>query len=469
MNLRHIALMAITATNLIAEDWPQFRGPGGRSVSNSARPPVHFGPETNVLWKIPFPAGHSSPVVAGNKIFLTAVVDGRLQTICVERRTGKIQWRQTAPAEKLESTHRLGSPAAPTPATDGKLVYVFFGSFGVIAYDLDGKQQWQQPLATPVVEFGTSASPILIRNKLIVLCDQDLGSFVEALDKKTGRTIWKTERPQFRRSFATPFHWDNSKREELIVPGSIWLTSYDPDTGEENWHYSGTSRVATSSPTAEGDILFSASWNVGGDEDSRITMPPFAEYAAENDKNKDGKFAKDELPDGPVKDRFTQMDLDKDGIVTAEEWKLMAEMFTSAGNAVLAIHGGGKGDITKTHLAWKSTRSLPYVSSPLFYKGRLFTVKNGGLISAYDAKNGHSIYQDERINAPGDYYASAVAADSRVYFTSQNGVVTVISAADSSPTILAQNRLGEQTMATPAPVENTIIYRTATMLYTFGQ
>src|SRR5436190_14158235 len=98
-------------------------------------------------------------------------------------------------------------------------------------------------------------------------------------------------------------------------------------------------------------------------------MPPFAEYAAEQDKNKDGKFTKDELPEGPVKDRFTQMDLDKDGIVTPEEWKLMAEMFTSAGNAVLAIHAGGKGDVTKTHLAWKSARSLPYVSSPLFYKG----------------------------------------------------------------------------------------------------
>jgi outer membrane protein assembly factor BamB len=226
--------------------------------------------------------------------------------------------------------------------------------------------------------------------------------------------------------------------------------------------------VATSTPTSGEDILFSASWNVGGDEESRISMPSFAEYAADHDKNKDGKFTKDELPDGPVKDRFTQMDLDKDGIVTPEEWANMADMFAKAGNAVLAIHPGGSGDITKTHLAWKSTRSLPYVSSPLYYKGRLFTVKNGGLVSAYDAKNGHVIYQDERLNAPGDYYASAIAADNRVYFTGQNGMVTVVAALDGGPTILGQNKLGEQTMATPAPSENTILFRTATMLYTFG-
>lgn len=450
-----------------AEDWPQFRGPGGLAISKSANPPIHFGPTTNVLWKVPVPSGNSSPIVTGQKIFLTAVNDGRLETICFDRKNGAVLWRRNAPTERLEPTHRLGSPASPTPVTDGTNVYSFFGSFGVIAYDLNGKELWAQPIATPVVEFGTSASPILIDNKLIVVCDQDLGSFAQALDKKTGSSIWRTERPEFRRGFSTPFHWKNSKDEELIVPGSIWLTSYDPLTGKENWRYAGTSRVATSTPTATRDLLFSASWNVGGDEDSRITMPPFAEYAADHDKNRDGQFTLDELPDGPVKDRFSLMDLDKDKIVTAAEWNGMADMFANAGNAVLAIHPGGSGDITKTHIAWKSTRSLPYVSSPVHYRGRLFTVKNGGLVSAYDVKNGHPLYQDERINAPGDYYASAVAADDRVYFTSQNGIVTVIAALNGSPTILAQNKLGEQTMATPALVEDTIIFRTPAALFTF--
>src|ERR1043165_5594836 len=281
-----------------------------------------------------------------------------------------------------------------------------------------------------MVEFGTSASPILIDGKLIIVCDQDLGSFVEALDKKNGRTLWRTERPEFRRGFSTLFYWKRSEDEELIVPGSIWLTSYDPLTGKENWRYTGTSRVATSTPTSDHDMLFSASWNIGGDEDSRISMPTFAEYAAEHDKNKDNQFTKDELPEGPVKERFTQMDLDKDGIVTPAEWANMADMFAKAGNAVRAIHAGGSGDITKTHLAWRSTRSLPYVSSPLFYKGRLFTVKNGGLVSAYEAANGHPIYQDKPIKPPADYSRSAIAANDHIYFPSQNGVVTVIASRD---------------------------------------
>jgi outer membrane protein assembly factor BamB len=450
------------------EDWPQFRGPGGLAISKSARPPIHFGPTTNVVWKVAVPPGNSSPIVTGQKIFLTAVNDGRCETLCLDRKNGRILWRRAAPTEKLEPTHRLGSPASPTPVTDGTNVYSYFGSFGVIAYDLDGKELWRHPIAMPVTEFGTSASPILIDNKLIVVCDQDLGSFVEALDKNNGSSVWRTERPEFRRGFSTPFYWKHSKDEELIVPGSIWLTSYDPLTGKENWRYSGTSRVATSTPTADKNILYSASWNVGGDEDSRITMPQFADFAADHDKNKDSQLTANELPDGPVKDRFSLMDLDKDAIVTPAEWNGMADMFAKAGNAVLAIHAGGSGDVTQTHIAWKSTRSLPYVSSPVHYKGRLFTVKNGGLVSAYAAKNGYVQYQDERINAPGDYYASAVAAADRVYFTSQNGIVTVIAALHAGPTILAQNKLNEQTMATPALVENTILIRTATTLYTFA-
>jgi outer membrane protein assembly factor BamB len=468
--LLSVFALSLPLTICAAEDWPQFRGPGGRAISLSAKPPLHFSPTTNVLWKISVPPGASSPIVSGDRIFLTGVAEGRCQTLCVDRKSGKILWRQNAPNEKLEPTHKLGSPAAPTPATDGANLYVFFGSYGLLAYDLNGKELWRQPLAMPVVEFGTAVSPILIDNKLILVCDQDLGSFIEARDKKTGRTIWRTERPQFRRSFATPFHWKHGKDDELIVNGSIWLTSYDPDTGAENWRYTGTSRVGTSSPTASDDgLLFSASWNVGGDEEARITMPPFAEYAAEHDKNKDGKFTKDELPDGPVKDRFTQMDLDKDDVVTQAEWENMADMFARAGNAVLAIHPGGSGDITKTHLAWKSTRSLPYVSSPVYYQGRLYSVKSGGLASAYDAANGHAVFQDERLNAPGDYYASAVAANNRIYFTSQNGIVTILDATTPILTILAQNKLGEQTMATPAPIANTIIYRTATTLYTFTE
>jgi outer membrane protein assembly factor BamB len=197
-------------------------------------------------------------------------------------------------------------------------------------------------------------------------------------------------------------------------------------------------------------------------------MPAFEEFARDNDKDKDGKLTKNEIPNGPVRDRFSQMDLNKDNLVTAVEWELMRAMFAKAGNAVLAIRPGGTGDITATHLAWKVTRSLPYVSSPLFYQGRVFTVKNGGLASCYDAKTGKPFYQEERLDAPGDYYASAVAAGGKIFVASQKGVVLVLASGEKLQ-VLARNDLGEQIMATPALVDGKIYVRTSGHLHAFGR
>lgn len=447
--------------------WPQFRGPQGRGIAEGAEPPTEFGVATNLLWQVALPEGNSSPVVWGDKIFLTALNSGRLETLCLDRARGQILWRQTAPTEKIEPAHTLGSPATPTPITDGKRLYVYFGSFGLLAYDLGGKELWRLPLPAPMVEFGAAASPVLAGNRLFQVCDQDLGSFLLAANAETGETIWKTERPQFRRSFATPFVWRHQGEEELVVPGSVWLKSYDLANGHEKWSYTGTSRVACATPTGDDSLLFSSSWNVGGDEGSRITMPPFAEFALENDKNKDGFLTQDEIPAGPIRDRFTQIDLNKDKKITAEEWQTLADMFEKASNALIAIQPGGKGDITATHVAWKKTRSLPYVSSPLFYQGRVYTVKNGGMASCYEASSGKALYSDERLGARGDYYASAVASHGKVYLASQEGIVTVLQAGDTFK-ILAQNKLPDPIFATPAIVDGEIYARTRNNLFAFG-
>jgi outer membrane protein assembly factor BamB len=462
-------LLAASGHAFAAElNWPQFRGRAGLGVAAQANPPVHFGPGTNVLWKTALPSGHSSPVLSGERIFLTAYHDGKLETLCLDRGTGRILWRQPAPTEKIEPTHRIGNPASSTPATDGERVFVYFGSFGLLAYDFAGKEQWRHAMPAPMVEFGAGTSPILAGNLLVLVCDQDQGSFLLALDKYTGRQVWRTERPEFRRSFSTPFVWQHDGDEEVVVPGSIWLRSYNLSDGKERWSYSGTSRVANSSPTAGDGLLFSASWNIGSDPGDRITMEPFAEFAKSNDRDKDGQLTREEIPAGPIRERFNQMDLNKDGLVTPTEWQLMADMFVKAGNAVLAIRPGGRGDITTTHLAWKATRSLPYVCSPVYYQGRLYTVKNGGLASCYEAKTGRVLYQDERLGAGGDYYASLVAGGGRIYAASQGGIVTVWQAGDELK-ILARDDLGEQVMATPAAVGNALYVRTAGHLYAFGQ
>lgn len=461
--------LAVLASIAIAEqNWPQFRGPDGSGVAEPSDPPLRFGPDAGMVWKVALPAGHSSPCIWGDRIFLTTYDKSKLETVCLRRSDGSMLWRQTTPAEQVEPTHRIGSPAAPTPATDGERVFVYFGSFGLLAYDFDGKEQWRVPLKSPVVEFGTSASPIVAGGRLFLACDQDEGSFLLAVDARTGRTLWRKERPEFRRSFATPFIWRHDGGEELIVPGSIWLRSYNPSDGGERWTYSGTSRVACSSPVAGDGMLFSASWNAGGDEDSRITMEPFDEFMLSVNKSPDTLLKRDDVPPGPVRDRFSQMDLNKNGEVTREEWEGMRSMFARAGNALLAIRAGGRDDITASHLAWKSTRSLPYVASPLFYKGRLYTIKNGGLASCYDAKTGTPHYQDHRIDAPGDYYASIIGGHDRIYLTSQRGVITVL-AAGEKPEVLARAEMKEPIMATPAIVGDKLYVRTESHLYAFRE
>ena len=241
MRLRLLLSIAISLCVFTAggEDWPQFRGPGGRAVSETATPPIGFGPSSNLLWKVAIPGGPggvSSPVVTGQRIFLTAEAVTKsevfpltgepifpaaepaktIHAIALDRKDGRILWKRDLGKQ---------ATATPTPVTDGKSVYVFFGSIGVIAYDLDGQEQWRHPIAR--LDFSSSASPILIDDKLIIVCDQDTGSFVEALDKKSGRSLWRAERPQFRRARATPFHWKHGHEEELIVSGSFSLTSYD--------------------------------------------------------------------------------------------------------------------------------------------------------------------------------------------------------------------------------------------------
>jgi outer membrane protein assembly factor BamB len=464
--MRTLVLFLFLQLSASAADWPQFRGPGGRSIGEGS-PPIGFGPKTNVIWSRAVAAGSSSPIIWSEKLFLTGFESGELKTFCFSIGTGEKLWERTAAAAKIEPSHAFTGPAAPTPATDGQHLFVYFGSIGLIAYTLDGEERWRKELPMPVVEFGAASSPIIVDDKVVVLCDQDLNSFLLALDRTTGKEVWKAERPEFRRGFATPYLWKHAQGAEIIVPGSIWLAAYDPSTGAERWRYEGTSRVGTSSPAASETMLLTASWNIGADPGSRITMPSFASFAEKNDKNGDHLITKEEIPDTSIRDRFPQMDLDKDGVTTEKEWELFREMFDKAGNAVLAIRPGGRGLVNKTHLAWRSTRSLPYVSSPLYYQGRLHTVKNGGLGSCYDAETGAVHYQDERLGALGDYYSSAVAAAGRVYIASQQGMVVVLRASDALD-ILARNKLEEEVFATPAIAKSRLYYRTKSHLYCFG-
>jgi len=460
---------ALTPLVLAESNWPQFRGSEGLAIATDGTDtPAEFGPDKNVVWKTPLASGHSSPVLWGGRIFLTTFDGGKLFAVSLDRDSGHIVWSKEVVVEKIEQVHRISSPAAATPCSDGERVYFHFGSFGLLAFDFDGNEVWRLPLPLPVNEFGSGGSPILVDGKVVLLRDQDVGSFLLAVDAKSGRQLWRTERPGFFRGHSTPFLWRHDGIGEIVITGAVRLMSYDPKTGRELWSTTGLSRVANATATAGDGLLFASSWNIGADASGRLELPPFDEFAKANDRNADLQLSIEEFPSGGLRDRFTQLDADKDGQVTHAEWEAYAPVIAKAENALFAVRPGGRGDITATHVAWKKTRGLPYVPSPLFYEGRIYTIKSGGMASCFNGRTGEEFWLEQRVGIFGDFYASPVAAAGKVYIAGQNGTVAVL-AAGNEFNVLAKNDLGELIFATPAIADGKIYVRTAGQLYCFGR
>ncbi len=461
----------MVATNVFAAEswWPQFRGPNCSGVSESAHPPAAFGPGTNELWKVAVPGGVSSPVVWGDRIFLTAFDAGKLEVHCYARKDGRQLWKRAVPTEKLEEFHSTeGSPAASSCATDGRRVVSYFGSYGLICHDFAGKELWRHPL--PVAEtaggFGSGSSPTLANGRVLINRDMQKNCALLAVDLKTGQRAWETPRPDVSQSYGSAMVWKNNGVEEVVMSGSLKLKAYDLKTGAQRWSLGGVPSFTCTTPVAGDGLLFFAGWAPGkGDS----PMPTWEQTAAQFDKNKDGAITPDEVKGTPMESFFRAQDLNGDGKITAEDIDGMKAMMSKGENVLVAIRPGGQGELGASQVAWKQTRGLPYVPSPLYYRGRIYLVKDGGMVSSYDAKTGAPAYQQERLNALGNYYASPVAADGRVIVASLDGKVTVFSAGGDAPKILHQTDFKERIAATPALVENQLYLRTPTALYAFGK
>ena len=449
--------------------WPQFRGPNCSGVSETAHPPTAFGPGTNQLWKVAAPGGMSSPVVWGDRIFLTAFDAGKLEVHCYARKDGRQLWKRAVSAGKLEEFHPTeGSPAASSCATDGRRVVSYFGSFGLICHDFAGKELWRHPL--PVAEtaggFGTGSSPTLAGGLVLLNRDMLKGCSLVAVDLKTGKRAWEAARPDVSQSYGSSIVWKNNGVDEVVMSGSLKLKGYDLKTGKETWSLTGMPSFTCTTPVVGDGLLFFAGWAPGkGDS----PMPTFEQTAANFDKNKDGAITPDEVKGTPLESFFRAQDLNGDGKITAEDVDGMKAMMSKGENLLVAVRPGGKGELSASSVAWKQTRGLPYVPSPLCYRGRVYLVKDGGMVSCYDAKAGSPIYQQERLNALGNYYASPVAADGRVIVASLDGKVTIFAAGGDAPKILHQVDFKERIAATPALVENRVYLRTPTALYAFGR
>jgi hypothetical protein len=226
MNMR-VFFCAIAAAAVVSAaeppDWTRFRGPNGSGISTATNVPIEFGQNKNLLWRLALPPGHSSPILHRDRIYLTAFRADALFTIAVDRLTGKLLWEREAPRVKTRIVDKRNNPASPSPAVEDNGVYVFFPDYGLIAYDGAGKERWTMPLGPFNNIYGMGASPVLVDDLLILACDQSVGSFLLAVEKRTGRVRWKVDRPEARSGHSTPILWRAPDgKEQLLLPGSFW-------------------------------------------------------------------------------------------------------------------------------------------------------------------------------------------------------------------------------------------------------
>ena len=429
-----LATLSFFASTASAGNWPQWRGPDGSGISNEKNLPSEWSPTKNVKWKTPIEGrSHSSPIVWGNRVFLTTAIEGAVvpgakavkhmdgdrefyhpdsvgadhkhtfKVLCLDRDTGKILWQATAwEGTPYDNRHRKSSYAASTPATDGKLVYAFFGTEGLYAYDFKGKLAWKAQLGNlGTVGMGTGTSPILVGDLVIVQCDEENGasSFIVALDKKTGKEVWKTPR-KVQVSWSTPILVRTATRTELITSGTEFVISYDPATGKELWRHKGVESNAIPSPVANSEMVF---------------------------------------------------------LVAGFPAKI-----------AMAIRLGGSGDLTDTpNVPWKYAKGTAYVPSPILYGDYLYLMTDRGVLTCIDAKTGEVKYEGGRIPIPATFTASPVAFEGKILMTSEDGDTFIVKSGPKHE-ILGTNSVGEPVYASPAIADGRIFIRGEKNLYSIG-
>jgi outer membrane protein assembly factor BamB len=472
-----------------ADDWPQFRGSNG-GLAKNATPPTMLAPE-KAAWTAELPEGASSPCVSGDSIFLTGVNRGalELETLCLDRSTGKIRWRKPIKVEKFEATHKMNNPAAPTPATDGKTVVAYFGSFGLVAYDFEGKELWRQtlPIAKTRQGYGTGSSPIIVNGRVIIVSEMGNDSFTAAYNLSDGKEIWKTPR-LFNATWATPVHWREGAEDRVGVVNMGRFIAYDWKDGKELWWVDGVANQVCSTPIESNGFLYVMAAGVLG-ERGNVTVPgEFGEMTQKYDANKDGLLQFTEIPadlklasrgmSDPAGDMALTRALGffgkgKSDTFNGAQWEEVRNQLTAFAQSdmnktcLIAVRTGGKGDVTASHVVWNESRGVSEVPSALALNGRVYCIKNGGVLTCRDEKTGKVIFE-ERIGAPGGYYASPVSSGENIYVASDTGAVTVLRASDKLE-VVSKNSLGEKIQATPALSGSNIYIRTEKRLFAFGK
>ncbi|MBM3980291.1 MAG: hypothetical protein FJ304_08395 [Planctomycetes bacterium] len=452
-----------TASATRADDWPQFRGPGGTGVVTDPKVPTEWGADKNVAWKVNLKGvAWSCPIIIGDKVILTsAYAEGQskpkagggfgggggfpkgggggfgkggapketyqFKIVCLERASGKTLWEKTAKeARPTISTHGSNTFATETPVSDGEHVYAYFGMTGLFCYDLTGKDVWKKDLGSysMMAGWGTASSPVLAGDKLIVQCDNEEKSFLAAYDKKTGKDLWKVERRGERSGWSTPLVWKTKDRTDIVAIGGQKIRGYNPDDGKVVWELDVGGGQCSASPVADYEYLYVGVGQGGGGG---------------------GGFGGPKGGGGAGRGAGT----------------------------LFAVKAGAKGDITlkagetsNDGVAWAASRAWPGAASPLVYNGFVYVLdRNGGSVSAFDAKTGKAAYTKERIPQAGAFWASPWAADGKIFCLDETGATHVLKAGGEFE-VVRVNKLGrDMYWSTPAAANGALFVRSVDSLY----
>lgn len=481
-----LTLSLLTLPTSTLADWPQFRGVNSSGIGTGS-PPIDFGPGKNQLWKIKLAPGHSSPCIVGERIFLTTYHEANktVAVVCLEKSSGKTVWQNDIPVDEFEKGHPSFNPASSTPACDGERVVAYFGSYGLICFDIAGTKLWDVKMPMTKSFGGNATSPVIIGDRVILYRGNYVDHFLLAVNKKTGKQLWKISQDE-------PIDGEMActavpivAGDKLIVHTARSIQAIDLSNGNQIW-FAKCATTATSTPVIAGDEVIVAAWNKMGEPALRPSFPSFEKLVADHDKNGDKRIGPDELPElwifhrpdgaeAPMnggKIRFQRVDKNKDQKITAKEWsKQIAglERFRSGyeTHGILAIPIDSKGQIDPDKIRTLETQGIPEVPSPICDGKHIYFVKNGGVLTCLNLKTGKQLYRT-RTGGRGTHYASPLIADERIYSFAGDGKISVLTLGEN-PELLATNDMRDGVYATPAIVDGTIYVRTHSALFAFGK
>jgi len=460
-----IALVVVAASSIYAQptnEWRQFRGPNGTGVAEGFALPAEFSATKNLAWKTPVPFARSSPVVTADRVFLTASEGDKLITLALDRKTGKLLWRRDVVRARHMTIYKANDGASPSPVSDGKNVFVFFAELGLISYAPDGKERWRVPLGPFNSFYGMGGSPVLAGNTLVMVCDHRTDSFIIAIDARNGKEIWKTSRSNFE-AYSTPaIYRPKNGPAQVIVLGSQTVDAYSLDKGERLWWVNKIGSYPKGVPVVGTDMVYV---NAEGADDP--FFPAFEETLKQYDSDKDQRVHRDEMKSQKeASEHFGWLDANNDGYIDRAEYDFVRNS-TTLGHGLTAVRLAGQGDITSSNVVWRVKKAYPNIPAPLIYKGVMYLMKEGGIVSSLNPATGEILKQGRTPDALEEYYASPVAADDKIFVVSASGKVTVLKAG-AQWEILAMNDLDEEVWATPAIAGSNLYIRTRNALYSFA-